>query len=159
VRNDEPGKLAIRRPSLSSGDWRNKDASPKTFVAAGSILGDVFCRDPDGTLDFVHRIKYMIKTDGENIYPAEIEQYILADTPVAKAAVVRKPDERWSEVPAAFAARRNNGLSAEDLIAACKGKLASCKLPKEVYFVELNDFPRSTSGKIQRRELEARLRR
>ncbi len=53
---------------------------------------------------------------------------------------------------------RDNSLNAEDLIAACKGKLASYKLPKEVHFIELDDFPRSTSGKIQRHELEARLR-
>jgi fatty-acyl-CoA synthase len=159
VRNGEPGELAIRGPSLFSGYWRNEDANAESFRGGWFHMGDVFRRNPDGTLDFVDRIKYMIKSGGENIYPTEIEQYILADPRVSEAAVVRKPDERWGEVPVVFAARRDNGLSAEDLIMACKGKLASYKLPKEVYFIELNDFPRSTSGKIQRHELEARLRR
>jgi len=159
VRNGEPGELVIRGPSLFSGYWRNEDANAESFRGGWFHMGDVFRRNPDGTLDFVDRIKYMIKSGGENIYPTEIEQYILADPRVAEAAVVRKPDERWGEVPVVFAARRDNGFSAEDLIMACKGKLASYKLPKEVYFIELNDFPRSTSGKIQRHELEARLRR
>ena len=159
VRNGEPGELASRGPSLFSGYWRNEDANAESFRGGWFHMGDVFRRNPDGTLDFVDRIKYMIKSGGENIYPTEIEQYILADPRVSEAAVVRKPDERWGEVPVVFAARRDNGLSAEDLIMACKGKLASYKLPKEVYFIELNDFPRSTSGKIQRHELEARLRR
>ena len=72
--------------------------------------------------------------------------------------MVRKPDDRWGEVPVVFAARRDSDLGAEDLIAVCKGKLASYKLPKEVHFIDLDDFPRSTSGKILRHELEARLR-
>lgn len=158
VGNGEPGELAIRGPSLFSGYWRDDEANRQSFRGGWFHMGDVFRRNPDGTLDFVDRIKYMIKSGGENIYPAEIEQYILADPRVADAAVVRKSDERWGEVPVVFAARRDNSLNAEDLIAACKGKLASYKLPKEVHFIELDDFPRSTSGKIQRHELEARLR-
>jgi fatty-acyl-CoA synthase len=120
-------------------------------------MGDVFRRNTDGSLDFVDRVKYMIKSGGENIYPAEIEQYILADPRVADAAVVRKSDAKWGEVPVVFAARREAGLTAEDLIATCAGKLARYKLPKEVHFIDFDDFPRSTTGKIQRHELEARL--
>ncbi len=154
----EPGELAIRGPSLFSGYWRNAAANEESFRGGWFHMGDVFRRNPDGSLDFVDRVKYMIKSGGENIYPAEIEQYILADPRVAEAAVVRKPDDRWGEVPVVFAARRDSDLSAEDLIAVCKGKLASYKLPKEVHFIDLDDFPRSTSGKILRHELEARLR-
>ncbi len=157
VPDGSPGELAIRGPSLFSGYWNNDEANRESFRGGWFHMGDVLRRNPDGSLDFVDRVKYMIKSGGENIYPAEIEQYILADARIADAAVVRKPDARWGEVPVVFAARAQPDLSAEDLLATCKGKLAGYKLPKEVHFIDLADFPRSTSGKIQRHELEARL--
>ena len=152
-----PGEVALRGATLFSGYWNADETNAEDFRNGWFHMGDVLRRNEDGTLDYVDRVKYMIKSGGENIYPAEIEQYILADPRIADAAVVRKPDARWGEVPVVFAARRDSGLSAEDLIAVCKGKLASHKLPKEVHFINLDDFPRSTSGKIQRHELEARL--
>ncbi|MDE0333848.1 MAG: hypothetical protein OXI64_02730 [Defluviicoccus sp.] len=109
-------------------------------------------RNPDGTLDFVDRVKYTIKSGGANIYPAEIERHILAD-----AAVVRKKDARWGEVPVVFAARTDEALTGEDVIGMCRGKIANHKLPKEVHFVAMEELPGSTSGKIQRHVLEARL--
>ncbi|MBT5081301.1 MAG: AMP-binding protein [Rhodospirillaceae bacterium] len=157
VADGEPGELAIRGPSLFSGYWNNDEANAEAFRGGWFHMGDVFRRNTDGSLDFVDRVKYMIKSGGENIYPAEIEQYILADPRVADAAVVRKSDAKWGEVPVVFAARREAGLTAEDLIATCAGKLARYKLPKEVHFIDFDDFPRSTTGKIQRHELEARL--
>ncbi|MDP6833509.1 MAG: AMP-binding protein, partial [Alphaproteobacteria bacterium] len=157
VPDGSPGELAIRGPSLFSGYWNNDEANAESFRGGWFHMGDVFRRNPDGSLDFVDRVKYMIKSGGENIYPAEIEQHILADPRIADAAVVRKPDARWGEVPVVFAARAQSDLSAEDLLATCKGKLASYKLPKEVHFIDFDEFPRSTTGKIQRHELEARL--
>ena len=73
-------------------------------------MGDVFRRNDDGSLDFVDRAKYMIKTGGENVYPAEIERVLMSDPRITEAAVVRVPDTRWGEVPVAFvvAARRHN---------------------------------------------------
>ena len=120
-------------------------------------MGDAFRRNQDGTLDFVDRVKYMIKSGGENIYPAEIERHILADPRIADAAVVRKKDARWGEVPVVFAARTDEALTGEAVIAMCRGKIASYKLPKEVHFVAMEALPRSTSGKIQRHVLEGRL--
>jgi len=102
-------------------------------------------------------VKYMIKSGGENIYPAEIEQVILADPRVADAVVVRKSDPRWGEVPVAFVARRDPALDADAIHARCREALAGFKQPKAVHFIALEDFPRSTSGKIQRHALEARL--
>jgi fatty-acyl-CoA synthase len=158
VADGDPGELAIRGPSLFSGYWNNDAANEEAFRGGWFHMGDVFRRNPDGSLDFVDRVKYMIKSGGENIYPAEIEQYILAFPRVADSAVVRKSDPKWGEVPVVFAARREASLTAEDLIATCAGKLARYKLPKEVHFIDFDDFPRSTTGKIQRHELEARLR-
>ena len=100
----------------------------------------------------------MIRSGGENIHPARVKQHILADPRIADAAVVRKPDARWGEVPVVFGTRTDDALAEEDVIAACRGRIASFKLPKEVHFVGMEDLTRSTSGKIQRHLLEARLR-
>ncbi|OYV33278.1 MAG: hypothetical protein B7Z80_24515 [Rhodospirillales bacterium 20-64-7] len=120
-------------------------------------MGDMFVRNPDGTIDFVDRVKYLIKSGGENIYPAEIEQVLLADPRVADAVVVRRRDPTWGEVPVAFVARRDESLSEADLIAACRARLAGYKRPKEIRFIGVDDLPRSTTGKIQRHELERQL--
>ena len=157
VPDGETGELAIRGPSLFSGYWGNDAANREAFRGGWFHMGDAFRRNQDGTLDFVDRVKYMIKSGGENIYPAEIERHILADPRIADAAVVRKKDARWGEVPVVFAARTDEALTGDEVIGMCRGKIASYKLPKEVHFVAMEELPRSTSGKIQRHVLEARL--
>jgi acyl-CoA synthetase (AMP-forming)/AMP-acid ligase II len=98
--------------------------------------------------------KYLIKSGGENIYPAEIENMLRASPRIAEAVVVRRPDERWGEVPVAFVVRQDETLSHEDVVAICKGRIANYKLPKDVKFVDDAALPRSTTGKIKRHELE-----
>ena len=120
-------------------------------------MGDVMVRNPDGTLDFVDRRKYLIKSGGENIYPAEIERLLLQDPRIADAAVVRKSDAHWGEVPVAFVVRAHPQLSTDDVIAICRGRIANYKLPKEVPFVAADEIPRSDTGKLKRVELEERL--
>jgi fatty-acyl-CoA synthase len=153
----EPGELAIRGPSLFSGYWRAPQVNAEDFRGGWFHMGDVFVRHADGTLDFVDRRKYLIKSGGENIYPAEIERLLLADPRIADAAVVRKMDPRWGEVPVAFVAKRDDRLSAEEVVALCRGRIANYKLPKDVRFLAESELPRSTTGKIKRHELEARL--
>ena len=157
VADGEPGELAIRGPTVFSGYWANDEANRQAFRNGWFHMGDVFRRNPDGTVDFVDRVKYLIKSGGENIYPAEIEQHVLADPRIAAAAVVRRPDDRWGEVPVVFAARRDEPLTADDVVDMCRGRIASYKLPREVRFIAFDDIPRSTSGKIQRHLLEERL--
>jgi fatty-acyl-CoA synthase len=149
-----PGELCMRGPTLFSGYWRADEANARDFRGGWFHMGDVFVRNPDGTLDFVDRVKYLIKSGGENIYPAEIERVLLADPRVADAAVVRRPDAKWGEVPVAFVARRDEALTEADLLARCRAELASYKQPKRVIFIPLDAFPRSASGKVQRHELE-----
>jgi fatty-acyl-CoA synthase len=121
-------------------------------------MGDVFIRNADGTLDFVDRRKYLIKSGGENIYPAEIERVLLQDERVVEAAVVRRADAKWGEVPVAFVAKREPSLTEADLRELCRAALAGYKRPKEIHFIEIDEFPRSASGKVQRDELEKRTR-
>jgi acyl-CoA synthetase (AMP-forming)/AMP-acid ligase II len=157
VRPGEPGQLLIRGPTLFSGYFRAEAATREAFLGGYYHMGDVFVQNPDGTLDFKDRVKYLIKSGGENIYPAEIERVILSDSRVLDAAVIRQPDAKWGEVPVAFVARKDESLDEAVIEVLCRKQLASFKCPKRVLFVELSEMPRSASGKIQRHELEKRL--
>jgi len=157
VADGSPGELCMRGPTLFSGYWDAPETNDHDFRDGWFHMGDVFVRNPDGTLDFVDRVKYLIKTGGENVYPAQIERVLLADPRVADAAVVRRKDDQWGEVPVAFVARRDSSLTAEELFARCRAALAGFQQPKQIVFLPLDAFPRSASGKVQRHELEKRL--
>ena len=152
-----PGEAAIRGPTLFSGYWNAPEVNARDFRGGWFHMGDLFVRHPDGSLDFVDRAKYLIKSGGENIYPAEIERVLLALPAVADAVVVRKPDERWGEVPVAFVAFKPGAtLDAETLAQRCRAELAGYKIPKEFRIVDVAEFPRSSTGKIQRHDVERR---
>ncbi len=158
VPEGEPGELAIRGPTLFSGYWNAETTNARDFRGGMFHMGDVFRRLPDGRIDFVDRIKYMIKTGGENVYPAEIERVLLSHPGVAEAAVVRAPDPKWGEAPIAFVAGAEPGVSPEELLALCRAQLAGYKRPREIRFLSFEAFPRSTSGKVQRHLLEGLLK-
>ncbi|HET6600305.1 MAG TPA: AMP-binding protein [Burkholderiaceae bacterium] len=149
-----PGEMALRGPTLFSGYWQADEVNAHDFRGGWFHMGDMFVRHADGTLDFVDRLKYLIKSGGENIYPAEIERVLLAHAMVADAVVVRKRDERWGEVPVAFVAVRDGALDAAALTQWCRERLSSYKVPREIRFVEEPMLPRSSTGKIQRHEVE-----
>jgi acyl-CoA synthetase (AMP-forming)/AMP-acid ligase II len=157
VPNGEPGEALVRGPSLFSGYWGAHDVNAEVFRDGWFHMGDVFRRNSDATLDFVDRRKYLIKSGGENIYPAEIERVLMASPEIETAVVVRRPDAQWGEVPVAFVVARNDRLTAEDVVKLCRDQIAGYKVPKDVKFVSDEDIPRSTSGKVKRHELESRL--
>jgi fatty-acyl-CoA synthase len=152
-----PGELSLAGPTLFSGYWDNDEVNRTDFRGGRFHMGDVMRRNSDGTLEYVDRVKYMIKSGGENIYPAEIEQVILADSRVESAVVVRQPDARWGEVPALFVVSRETSLSEAEIMRLCDEELSRYKRPRSVHFVSDADLPRSTTGKIQRHILEQRL--
>ena len=152
-----PGELALRSATLFSGYWRAEETNARDFRGGWFHMGDVFRRNEDGSLDFVDRVKYMIKTGGENVYPAEIERVLMSDTRITEAAVVRAADQKWGEVPVAFVSRRDETVTEAYLLELCRRDLAAYKRPRQFQFIEFSEFPRSTSGKVQRHELEARL--
>jgi acyl-CoA synthetase (AMP-forming)/AMP-acid ligase II len=155
VPDGESGEMTLRGPTLFSGYWGMPEETAADFRGGWFHMGDVFVRNADGTLDFVDRSKYLIKSGGENIYPAEIERLLLASSRIAQAVVVRRPDARWGEVPVALVVARDAGLTAAEVIDLCRGRIASYKLPREVRFVSDSDLPRNVSGKIERRHCEA----
>ena len=152
-----PGELAIRGATLFSGYWQAEKTNASDFRGGWFHMGDVFRRNEDGSLDFVDRAKYMIKSGGENVYPAEIERVLLSDTRITEAAVVRVADQKWGEVPVAFVSCRDETVTEACLLELCRRDLAAYKRPRQFRFIDFSEFPRSTSGKVQRHELEARL--
>ena len=154
VPDGEPGEGIVRGPTLFSGYWNAPEVNAREFRGGWFHMGDLFRRTAGGGFDFVGRSKYMIKSGGENIYPAEIERVLLADPRIADAAVVRRRDARWGEIPVAFVARSDESLTAADVEALCRGQLAGYKRPREVHFLRMEELPRSTSGKILRERLE-----
>jgi len=154
VRPGEPGEIAVRGPTVFSGYWKADAVNAREFRGGYFHMGDMFVEEPDGRLRFVDRAKYLIKSGGENIYPIEIERALMADPRVAEAVVVRRRDSVWGEVPVAFVALHDQQVSAEDLMSVCRAGLSSYKLPKEIRFVSQSEFPRSTSGKVQRQLVE-----
>ncbi len=158
VADGEPGEAAVRGPTVFSGYWNAAETNARDFRDGWFRMGDLFRRNRDGSYDFVDRAKYMIKSGGENIYPAEIERVLLADPRVSDAIVVRKHDDKWGEVPVAFVARKDETLTTAEIETLCRSSLAGYKRPKEVHFIGFDDFPRSTTGKILRHEMEQRLK-
>lgn len=159
VADGNPGELLMRGPTLFSGYWNAEDANAEAFEGGWFHMGDVFRRNADGTIDFADRAKYLIKTGGENVYPAEIERVLMANPHVTDAAVVRVPDKRWGEAPVAFVSSDSPDITPESLLAICQENLTRYKHPREIHVIAFEDFPRSTSGKIQRHVLEARLQK
>lgn len=150
-----PGELLVRGPTVFSGYWNAPDATAEVFRGGWYHTGDVFVRRADGRLDYVDRRKYLIKSGGENIYPAEIERVVARHPDVLEAVVVRRPDARWGEVPVlvvALAPGREPDPQA--LLRPCEDELASYKRPKRVHFIEPTALPRNGTGKIVRAEIE-----
>jgi acyl-CoA synthetase (AMP-forming)/AMP-acid ligase II len=152
----EPGEIVMRGPKVFKGYWRDPDATATAFAGGWFHSGDIGIRDEDGYLFIVDRLKDMIVSGGENIASSEIERVLYSNEAVLETAVVGRPDERWGEVPVAFVVRREGSdVTAEDLIAHCRGELAKFKVPKAVMF--LAALPRNPSGKVLKRELRDQL--
>ena len=136
-----------------TGYWGKPDATAKTIDTDGWLrTGDAGYLDEDGYV-FIHdRVKDMIITGGENVYPAEVENAIFGHPAVADVGVIGVPDERWGEaVKAVVAVKPEAEVSQAEIIAWARERIAAFKCPKSVDFIEA--LPRNPSGKILRREL------
>lgn len=147
------GELWVRSPMLMAGYWRNPEASRAAITPDGWFrTGDVARMDPAGHVFLIDRMKDMIISGGENIYPAEIENVLQAHPAVAQAGVIGVPDERWGETPLAVVVLRPGAIaSAEDLRAHTRANLATYKCPG--HFLIAPDLPRNASGKLLKPEM------
>lgn len=149
----EIGEIEIRGPIIMAGYWKRPEATLETIRADGWLrTGDAGYIDEHGYV-FIHdRVKDMIVSGGENVYPAEVENAILGCPGVADAAVIGVPDERWGEaVKAIIVLKPGEGLTPDAVIAWTRQKIAGFKVPKSVEFADA--LPRNSSGKVLRREL------
>jgi acyl-CoA synthetase (AMP-forming)/AMP-acid ligase II len=150
----QPGECVVRGPSVMTGYLDDPQATAEVFRGGWLHTGDVLVQDDQGRLSFVDRQKYLIKTGGENVYPAEVEQAIAGHVSVQEVCVFRVPDPRWGEtVKAVVVLRPGAELAPAELTAWCRERLAGYKRPKYLEFMTSDQLPRSTTGKLQRHEL------
>jgi acyl-CoA synthetase (AMP-forming)/AMP-acid ligase II len=147
------GEIITRSPGNMAGYWRDEEATKRTINSDGWLrTGDAGYMDEDGYLFIVDRVKDMIVSGGENIYPAEVENALFGHPAVAEVVVIGVPSERWGEeVKAVVVLRPGKTASPEELIAWARERIAGFKVPKSVDFVDA--IPKSGTGKILRREL------
>lgn len=151
----EIGEVWIKSPGNMVGYWNMPEASAAALTPDGWFKsGDAGYLDDDGYLYIADRVKDMIISGGENIYPAEIESVLMSMPGVADAAIIGVPDERWGETVKAIVVRASDEDVTElDVITWCRDRLAHYKCPTTVDWAEV--LPRNPSGKILKRELRA----
>ena len=147
------GELWTRSPQNMAGYWNNPTATAATITPDGWLhTGDAGYLDDDGYLYLHDRVKDMIVSGGENVYPAEVENVLMTHPDVADVAVIGVPDERWGEaVKAVVVPAAGTSPAQEELIAFARDLLAGYKLPKSVDFAA--ELPRNPSGKLLKRQL------
>jgi fatty-acyl-CoA synthase len=148
-----PGEIRVRGYSLMQGYYNKPEATAAAVDADGWMhTGDMGVFRADGHLHFMGRYKDMLKIGGENVDPMEVEAYLMSQPGIDVAAVVSYPDARLGEVGVAFVrGQPGHALTEEEVLARCRGRIASFKIPRHVIFVD--DFPMTSSGKIQKVKL------
>ncbi len=150
------GEIEVAGPNVFPGYHGLPEATAEAFTADGWFRsGDLGHLDADGYLYITGRLKDMIISGGENIYPLELEQLLSEVDGVTSAAVIGVPDERWGEVPwAIVTVREGASVDTATIRARLDGRIARYKLPKNVVIVD--ELPRTASGKVRKADLRAR---
>ena len=147
-----PGELLVSGAHVMKCYWNNPQATAETIRDGWLYTGDIVLRDEDGFVTIHDRVKDMIISGSENVYPAELENVILGHPGVADVAVIGMPSERWGESPlAVVVTAKDHSVSEADVLQHCDGKLARFKQPKGAVFI--NEIPRNPTGKPLKRIL------
>ena len=148
----ETGELWLRGPNLFTHYWNRPDETEHAFSDGWYRTGDLGYADDDGFVYVTGRIRELIISGGENIYPAEVERVLGEHPAVAQVAVIGRPDSRWGEVPVAFVVpRAGASLETVSLEGWCSHRLAHYKVPSEWIFVDR--LPRTSLGKVRKHML------
>lgn len=151
-RPGESGELVVRGPHMFAGYWQREDDTAAALTDDGWYrTGDVIATGEDGLAAVVDRVKDIIISGGENIYPVEVEAALERLPGIASAAVVGVPDDKWGEVGLAYVVPEDSGFDEESARTALSTELARYKIPK--YFEVIDAIPRNATGKIRRTEL------
>jgi fatty-acyl-CoA synthase len=152
ARPGERGEIIVAGPNVMRGYWGQPGASAAVLADGWLRSGDVGTVDEDGYVSVVDRIKDVIISGGENIYPAEVENALLSHPAVADCGVIGTPDGRWGEVGRAVVVlRAGQSASEADILRFLDGRLARYKIPKSVRFAA--GLPRTATGKILKKQL------
>lgn len=153
VPQGEPGELCIKGPQVTSGYWRQPEATAASMTDDGYFkTGDIAVMDEDGYFQIVDRKKDMILVSGFNVYPNEIEDVVAHMPGVIESACVGMPSEATGEAVKLFVVKSDDSITGENVRDFCREHLAGYKVPKQVVF--LDELPKSAVGKILRRELK-----
>ncbi|MDT0388094.1 acyl-CoA synthetase [Streptomyces dubilierae] len=151
----EVGEVVVRGPHVMPGYWGLPEETAASFADGWFRSGDAARVDEDGYVHIVDRLKDMIISGGENVYPAEIEDRLLAHPGIAECAVIGVPDDTWGEVPRAVVVPREGAaLDPDEVLATLTGCLAKYKIPKSV--VVADALPRTASGKLLKSRVRTR---
>lgn len=154
VPRGEVGEIVLRSGQVMKGYWNLPEATASTIRDGWFHTGDAGYFDADGYLYVHDRVKDMIVSGGENIYPAEVENALFGHPAVADVGVIGVPDARWGEAVKAIVVLKPHAAATEaELIAYCRERIARYKTPKSVEFAD--SLPRNASGKILKRVLRA----
>ena len=152
VHTKEVGEIIVRTTSNMIGYWNLPEETKKTLKSGWLYTGDAGFMDEDGYIYVHDRVKDMIVSGGENVYPAEVESAIFGHEMVSDVAVIGVPDKQWGEAVKALVVLKDNcETSEEDIINFTRQKIAGFKTPKSVDFIK--ELPRNPSGKILKKEL------
>ena len=153
VADGDAGELWLRGPNIFTGYWGNTAATDDAFAPGGWFkTGDVGYRDVDGYVYISDRIKDVVISGGENVYPAELEPILAQHPAIAEVAVVGHPDDRWGEVPVAVVVlSEGHSLDLPDLREWCDERMARFKQPRRLRLVD--KLPRTALGKVKKHEL------
>ncbi|MDK1471888.1 o-succinylbenzoate--CoA ligase [Streptomyces sp. 549] len=144
---EETGEILVRGPHVMPGYWGLPQESEAAFTDGWFRTGDAARVDADGYVTIVDRLKDMIISGGENIYPAEVEDALLAHPDITECAVIGVPDATWGEVGrAVVVARADATIDPDEVLASLSGRLAKYKIPKSL--VAARELPRTASGKL-----------
>jgi len=147
---NEPGEVLIRGKHNMKEYWNRPDATKDTLKDGWLYTGDIAIQDEDGFVYIQDRVKDMVISGGENVYPAEIENVILSHPKVKEVGVIGQESEKWGESPFAVVVAEE-GVTAASVLEHCHGKLAPFKMPKGVAFID--EIPRNPTGKMLKRIL------
>jgi long-chain acyl-CoA synthetase len=153
----QEGEICILGPNIMRGYLNNPEETRSAFWQDGWFRsGDIGVFDADGYVYIVDRLKDMIITGGENVYPREVEEQLYARPEVEECAVIGLPDKEWGERVAAFIVpKAGRSVVPEEIKAFLKSRLSPFKVPKE--YVAVSELPKSPAGKILKRELKKQI--
>ncbi len=155
VPTGEVGEIIVKTNQNMVGYWRDEEQTEASFTDDGYFrTGDAGYLDEDGYLYIHDRMKDMIVSGGENVYPAEVENALMKHEGIGDVAVIGVPDEKWGEVGKAMVVKAEDQDPTEDeILAFAREHLAGFKIPKSVDFID--EIPRNPTGKMLKKELRA----